>query len=141
MEQKKPRMLIVEDDESVRKSLVRFFGGEGFSVVWAKSARGAHDRMLEHAHTDRFDVVVCDQMMPTHDDGRALGPLGYELCRHIREGLYPGYENIPFFLHTSDPEHPLSVKVEEFDGIIVKKGDTVALLDAIMAALQQTKQP
>ncbi len=54
------RVLIVDDDESLRESLELVLAAEGFEVVTAADASGALSRL----EASTFDVVLCDVRMP-----------------------------------------------------------------------------
>ncbi|HSR43105.1 MAG TPA: response regulator, partial [Longimicrobiales bacterium] len=67
------RVLLVEDDESHRKTLERHISGSGFEVVAVESAESALNRM------SAFEpgIVVTDVQME--------GMSGFELLRQLRE--------------------------------------------------------
>ena len=66
------RILVADDDKSVRESLVRALTLEGYSVVAANDGAKA----LDLVKTERPDVVVLDVMMPAVD--------GLTVCRVLR---------------------------------------------------------
>jgi two-component system response regulator AtoC len=57
------RVLIVDDDESLRESLELVLAAEGFEVVTAADGSGALSRL----EASTFDVVLCDVRMPGMD--------------------------------------------------------------------------
>ncbi len=57
------RVLVVDDDDSVRNLLVRYLGLEGYAVDAATEARSAVAAMLEHPP----DLVLLDVMLPSQD--------------------------------------------------------------------------
>ncbi len=67
------RILLVEDDRSLQRTLVRLFKTQNFAVD--ATALGKEAVFL--AKTNDYDVVVLDIMLPDID--------GYEVCRQIRE--------------------------------------------------------
>jgi signal transduction histidine kinase len=67
------RILVIDDEPMVCSSLVRMLAGEG-DVVAVPSAREALDRI---ASGERFDVLLCDVMMP----GMDAPALHDELCK------------------------------------------------------------
>ncbi len=69
----KDRLLIVDDEASVRDSLLRWFTEEGYAVETAPTASAALTRVAEH----RFDVALLDIKMPGMD--------GIELQRRLHE--------------------------------------------------------
>lgn len=66
------RVLVIEDEARLAKTLVMGLSAEGFSVVTADN--GADGLLL--ATEEPFDVVICDIMLP--------GPNGYEVVRRMR---------------------------------------------------------
>src|SRR5262249_41757292 len=67
-----PRVLVAEDDRSVRESLVMALGLEGYDV----EAVGDGEQALESALGHEPDVMVLDVMMPFVD--------GLTVCRRLR---------------------------------------------------------
>jgi CheY-like chemotaxis protein len=72
MQRDEPVVLIVDDDEAVRRTLVELVASRGYAVSEAADGDEAWARLLSGPH----DIVVSDLQMP-HCDGR-------ELCRRIR---------------------------------------------------------
>jgi two-component system, OmpR family, response regulator MtrA len=66
------RILIVEDDPSIRETTAIGLEGAGFRVREAADGREALDRFRQ----EPFDLVVLDLMLPEVD--------GYEVCRELR---------------------------------------------------------
>ena len=54
------RVLVVDDERLILKTLQRLLESRGFQVVTAETGRGA----LEAVAGSAFDVVLCDLMMP-----------------------------------------------------------------------------
>ena len=67
------RVLLVEDDPSIREITELGLRNAGFRVTAAGDGRTA----LLHFRQEPFDLVVLDLMLPTLD--------GYEVCREIRK--------------------------------------------------------
>lgn len=65
------RILIVDDDESTRKSLTLIFGKKGFETETAGSGREA----LEKAQAKHFNLVLLDMRLPDLDGVELLAPL------------------------------------------------------------------
>jgi two-component system response regulator MtrA len=68
------RILLVEDDASIRETTALGLERAGFAVTGAGDGNEALDRFRRQA----FDLVVLDLMLPGLD--------GYEVCREIRRG-------------------------------------------------------
>src|ERR687889_159109 len=68
------RLLIVEDDASLRQSLGRLLGEAGYSV----ESEGDPERALARAMTEEFDLILCDVKMPAMD--------GLTFVRRFRAG-------------------------------------------------------
>jgi two-component system response regulator MtrA len=67
------RILLVEDDASIRETTALGLAGAGFRVTSAGDGRDALARFRQEA----FDLIVLDLMLPELD--------GYEVCREIRK--------------------------------------------------------
>jgi DNA-binding response OmpR family regulator len=88
-----PRILLVDDEQSVQKLLTYPLRKEGYEVVGALDGREALDR-LEDAS---FDLVVLDVMLPQLD--------GFDVCRQIR-----ATSTVPIIM--------LTAKTEEIDKVL-----------------------
>jgi two-component system copper resistance phosphate regulon response regulator CusR len=67
------RILLVEDDKSLQRTLAKLFKTQNFAVDATESGNEA----VFLAKTNDFDVIVLDLMLPDID--------GFEVCRKIRE--------------------------------------------------------
>jgi DNA-binding response OmpR family regulator len=88
-----PRILLVDDEQSVQKLLAFPLRKEGYEVVPALDGREALDRMRDGT----FDLVVLDVMLPKID--------GFDVCRQIR-----ARSAVPIIM--------LTAKAEEFDKVL-----------------------
>ncbi|MGH7453478.1 MAG: sigma-54-dependent transcriptional regulator, partial [bacterium] len=59
------KILVVDDELSIRKALALSLSGDGHSVIEADSRSSALERLLEQ----NFDLVVTDLFIPTNADG------------------------------------------------------------------------
>jgi two-component system response regulator PilR (NtrC family) len=71
------RILVVEDEKSMRDLLTLMLREEGYAVEAADSGLKARDRM-ESDREEGFDLVISDISMP--------GMSGLDLLRHVRKG-------------------------------------------------------
>ncbi len=71
------RILLVEDDKSLQRTLMKLFKTQNFAVDATASGKEA----VFLANTNDFDVIVLDLMLPDID--------GFEVCKQIREGKLP----------------------------------------------------
>jgi len=69
-----PRVLIVEDQKTLRESLVRGLEGEGYEVIEAATGDGAAER----GFSGQADAVVLDLLLP--------GKGGLDVLRELRSG-------------------------------------------------------
>ena len=69
-------MLVVEDDRSVRESLVTALRLEGYDVEAVSDGEAALERVERAADDDRPDAMLLDVMMPNLD--------GLTVCRRLR---------------------------------------------------------
>lgn len=70
--QRKPKILVVEDETAIRTGLVDVFTFHGFEVVCAEEGNSG----LKLSLTGQFDMILLDVMLPNMD--------GYEICNRIR---------------------------------------------------------
>ncbi len=71
--QGKARILVVEDEESIRGGLCDVLVYHGYSPAAVESG----EEGLELARAERFDLVILDVMLP--------GLSGFDVCRQLRE--------------------------------------------------------
>jgi len=93
MRQTPPRILLVDDEQSVQKLLSFPLRREGYEVVPAHDGEEALDRFREGV----FDLIVLDVMLPKLD--------GFEVCRLVR-----ARSAVPIIM--------LTAKAEEFDTVL-----------------------
>jgi two-component system cell cycle response regulator len=82
-----PIILVVDDDETSRKSLTRLLEREGYRVTVAHNGTEA----LQLAGALQPDLILTDLIMPGMD--------GYELCRQIRD--HDELADVPLIIFTS----------------------------------------
>lgn len=72
----KPRILVVDDEESIREFLEIMLKKEGYEVTCAEDGAKAKDILLKRS----FDMVISDLQMPNMT--------GIELLKYVKE-TYP----------------------------------------------------
>lgn len=114
-------LLIVDDEEPLRKAIEFDFKRKGFNVLGAANGREAFDIVLQH----KVDVVLTDVRMPGGD--------GIELLDRIRENntTLPVVMFVTGFADIS-PEDAYHRGV---DAIIAKPFDRKALLNAVISSV------
>ena len=93
MSSQPPRILLVDDEESVQKLLAYPLRKEGYDVVSARDGEEALERFGEGS----FDLIVLDVMLPKRD--------GFDVCRRLR-----ARSAVPIIM--------LTAKAEEFDKVL-----------------------
>ena len=88
-----PRILLVDDEQSVQKLLGWPLRKEGYEVVEAYDGRQALERLRDGA----FDLIVLDLMLPKVD--------GFDVCRQIR-----ARSTVPIIM--------LTAKADEIDKVL-----------------------
>lgn len=82
------RILVIDDEASLRKTLARILGGAGFEVTTAESA----EQGLDFLKTTPYDLVLTDLRMP--------GMHGMDALKLI----HVNYPSIPVVLFTAQPD-------------------------------------
>ena len=83
----KKKILIVEDEKALQKSMRDFLLAEGFDVVSA----GDGEQGVSLAKSERPDLILLDIVLPKKD--------GYEVLGEVKS--YEGTKNIPVILLTN----------------------------------------
>ena len=78
------RLLYVEDEEEILRTVKKLFIREGFDVYAARSAPEA----LELAERHPPDVAVLDVMLQEGPDGSTQ--TGYDICKALRDRKFRG---------------------------------------------------
>lgn len=86
-----PCILVIEDSQALRTSVVEVLTWEGFRVVEAPNGRQG----LEALRAEQPDLVICDIMMPDLD--------GYGVLAAMRAD--PKFQTVPFIFLTALAEH------------------------------------
>jgi CheY-like chemotaxis protein len=119
----KPRVLLVDDNDTVRMSVASVLKHNGFEVVTAANAHGA----LSLIASQEFDVLVSDLHMPHAGDGLTV----VSAMRHSNPAavtiIFSGYPRM---------KEAAAAIVLQADEILVKPMDPLALVNAIKERLQ-----
>ncbi|MFM2307677.1 MAG: hypothetical protein RLZZ367_2346 [Bacteroidota bacterium] len=126
MNDKKPRILLTEDDVSFGKILKDYLTLNGFEVIHTKDGVDGWNTFRHH----QFDICVLDIMMPKRD--------GLELADQIRKEN----KTIPIFFLTSKArkDDMLQGYQTGADDYIIKPVDADILLHKIKAILKRTEK-
>ena len=87
------RILVVDDDIELCNLLKQCLGNEGYKVECLHNGKN----IMEHIHTDSFDLIILDVMLPEVD--------GFTILKQIRQ-----YTNIPVLM--------LSAKSDEMNKVL-----------------------
>ncbi|MDO4454181.1 MAG: response regulator transcription factor [Eubacteriales bacterium] len=86
MEKEKYIILLVEDDEKLRRTLEDFLQATGFDVMEARDGQEALD--IYFSNNQKIDLILLDGMLPKVD--------GYDVLKQIRE-----YSDVPIIMLTA----------------------------------------
>lgn len=111
------RVLVVDDDESIRMLMQRILVRNGYSVETAVDGGVALDKIEQ----DGYDAMVLDLMMPRVD--------GFEVLRRLAEER-PEFVSRTV-VATAFPREVAAGKIDEVCRVIIKPFDTRELLDAV----------
>ena len=115
------RILLIEDNHSLREEIINVLELEGFDVVTAENGRIGLERLKEGLP----DIVLCDLMMPDMD--------GYETLQAIRGN--PATHGLPVILLTARDDEQCKTRGAELgaDDYVTKPFKIPDLLRALEA--------
>ncbi len=119
------KLLLVDDEASLREPLADYLSRQGFAVRQAADAAKARSALLE----DTPDLVLLDIMMPGED--------GISLCRHLVES-----RNLPVIFLTAKGESTDRIVGLEIgaDDYLVKPFEPRELVARIRSVLRRTSK-
>jgi CheY-like chemotaxis protein len=122
-------VLLVEDEEAIRRLVRRFLGSQRYHVLEARSGKSALS--LAAAYAKQIDLLLSDVVMPDMGGSELAQPL-LTLCPEIRIVFMSGY-----------PEHVLQEKIRFGAGarILQKPFTKQALLESVREAITAGTQP
>lgn len=116
------KILVIDDEELVTKSLLKLLKNEGYTAVIARSGAEA----VEKAKQMDFDLIVCDIKMPEMDGIETIKQIRAYLeesdRRPVSEVLITGYADIKKYQEAMD------LMVADY---IYKPFDTVEFLHVV----------
>jgi two-component system OmpR family response regulator len=120
-----PKVLLVDDEASLREPLAEYLTRQGFLVTAAANAAEARSRLRE----DKPQIVLLDIMMPGED--------GLSLCRHLVES-----RDIPVILLTARGEATDRIVGLEIgaDDYVVKPFEPRELVARLRSVLRRTSR-
>lgn len=123
--QKRGHILYIDDSPAELATAATALRQAGYGVTSSTGVRGV-ERALERA-----DIVLIDYHMP--------GMNGGEVLEHLR-GLTGLVSNNPdYYLYTSDKDVGSDYREHGFDGRLILKGNSEALLRQVSSALRIRK--
>ena len=122
----KPRVVVVDDDDSVRRALERLLRSAGYDVELFGSSRA----FVERGEYDRADCLVLDVRMP--------GQSGLDV-QHL---LISAGHDVPIVFITGHGDIPMAVQAMSVGAIdfLVKPFDDVIFLNAVQRAVAKSRQ-
>jgi CheY-like chemotaxis protein len=88
-QQRKARILCVEDEQDIRDNISEILRDEGFEVFEAYNGKSGYESFLKN----KPDLIISDVMMPDVD--------GYGLLKLVRENNTTRCQNVPFIFLTA----------------------------------------
>ncbi len=119
------KILVIEDERSIRLNLLKLLSVEGFQTIGADNGSSG----LQLAKAEQPDLIICDIMMPELD--------GYEVLRALQQN--PVTATIPFIFLTAkaDPSDWRQGMKLGADDYLTKPFTRAELLEAITTRLQK----
>ena len=118
----RPKILIVEDDESQRFLYSEELKEEGYDPILAKNGKEA----MQFLRTMKPNLVVLDIVMPVMDGMEALGR------------MIGRYRYVPIILHTSYPQYKEDFMSWAADAYVNKSSDLTDLKRVIGDLLERS---
>lgn len=105
-----PRLLIVEDEDSLRELYAEELAEEGYEILRAENGKAA----VELVKKESFDLIIMDIRMPEMDGIEALGKV-ISMNKKIPVIIYTAYSNYKsnFMTWTADAYLTKSSNLDE----------------------------
>lgn len=120
-----PKLLIVDDSQSIRITVKRVFEKAGYDTVLANDGLEAIEKLSEDPA-----LIVLDVNMPGLD--------GYGVCEKLRE-LGPEYDRLPIVFLTSLESKAMELLGREYGAYLNKPVQPQVLLDVVEDLLGQAQ--
>lgn len=119
-----PNILVCEDEERLRKLIIKYLINEGYNTIEASNGKEALDFYFDQS----FDLIILDIMMPEYD--------GWSVCRTIRNE-----SNIPIIMLTARSEESDRIFGFELgaDDYVTKPFSMKELMMRVKALLKRAK--
>ena len=118
-----PKLLVVDDSQSIRITVKRVLEKAGYETVLANDGLEAIEKLSEDPA-----LIVLDVNMPGLD--------GYGVCEKLRE-LGPDYDRLPIVFLTSLESKAMELLGREYGAYLNKPVQPQLLLDAVEELLGQ----
>ena len=115
-ERPEKRLLLVEDDEVLRNSMVELIGGGDIKIVLA----GTGEEALEELRKEKFDCAIVDLMLPDMEWSELIGKIK-------RESGYPGAAGDRSYRQGPDQTRDDTIK-KLAETVIIKDADSMERL-------------
>jgi len=127
----KPQILVVDDNDFIRASMIKFLESNNYPVIGAAHASDAMHELREK----EFGLIITDVLMPDTD--------GFELVEYIRNYDEP-VKSLPIIAisgggRTIDADAVLGALEEKVDLILKKPFSKKDLLDNVAMLLDKAK--
>jgi len=124
MTESKPRILLVDDEPSILKTVGKWLEVSGYEVMVAVDGEHA----LERAKTERPDLIVLDLMLPKLS--------GLKVCGLLKQDAQ--YQQIPIIIFTGKDQvvDDDACRSCGADGYVTKTQGTMVLLEQIRTLLK-----
>jgi DNA-binding response OmpR family regulator len=123
-----PKILVVEDEHTVRRVINQYLSKEGYQVIEADNGAKA----LQLLHEMQPDLLILDIMLPGID--------GYSIARSLRSPVDSASNNIPIIMLTARGDEADRVKGFEFgtDDYVTKPFSPRELVMRVKALLRRS---
>jgi two-component system NtrC family response regulator len=118
-------VLIIDDEEKLRKLMARVISLEGFDVTESADARGAMKKLEQHP----VDVIICDVKLPDAN--------GIELCGKLKK-IYPFTEIIVLTAYGNIQDGVQAIRNGAFD-YITKGDDNNKIIPLLHRAIEKAQ--